>query len=225
MPEETKIVAIGDIHGCAASNQALLQAVEKKYKGKPTFVFMGDYTDRGPSSKEVVEQLIAFNENHTCIFLRGNHDQMLLDAYEDNTWSLWLSNGGETTLENYDSTTDDFNLPESHYQFFKNTVLYWQTDDYFFVHGGISPDLTIRENLESTYERNQFMWQRDHIYARKNRWEKMVVFGHTPVKKPLIEENMLGIDTGCVFKQRGYGILTAVILPEMEFIQQDCLDF
>ncbi len=224
MLEHPRIVAIGDIHGCAASNEALLQTVENKYGSEPTFVFLGDYTDRGPASKMVVEQLIAFNKKHTCIFLRGNHDQMLLDAYEENTWSLWLKNGGNTTLKNYNSTTDHFSLPEAHYQFFKNTILYWQTDDYFFVHGGISPDLTVKENLESTYERSQFTWQRDHIYARHNRWEKTVVFGHTPVKKPITGENMLGIDTGCVYKQRGYGILTAVILPEMKFIQQNCLD-
>lgn len=219
------IVAIGDIHGCAASSKAMLQKLHEKYQDEPTYVFMGDYTDRGPHSRKVIEQLLAFNEDHECIFLRGNHDEMLLKAYEDNEWDLWLANGGDTTLRNYDSTPNNFNLPEDHHQFFRNTVLYWQTDDYFFVHGGISPDLTIRENLESDYERSQFLWQRDHIYIHRNQWEKTVVFAHTPVKQPIMEENMIGIDTGCVYKDRGYGILTALVLPEMEFIEQECLDF
>ncbi|MBD3615957.1 MAG: serine/threonine protein phosphatase [Gracilimonas sp.] len=225
MPNNEQIIAIGDIHGCAVSNEALLKKLDKDYGSVPTYVFLGDYTDRGPESKKVVEDLIVFNSNHECVFLKGNHDQMLLDAYENGKWDLWLSNGGSTTLENYDSEPGHFNMPEEHYNFFKNTVLYWQTERYFFVHGGISPDLTVQENLESDYERNQFLWQRDHVYTRKNRWEKTVVFGHTPVKEPIVEENMIGIDTGCVFKSRGFGVLTAVVLPEMKFIQQESIDF
>ncbi|MEQ8525340.1 metallophosphoesterase family protein [Gracilimonas sp.] len=225
MASHPEIIAIGDIHGCAASNEALLKTLHQEYNHEPVYVFLGDYTDRGPDSKKVVEQLIDFEKDHECVFLTGNHDQMLLDAYEKGDWNLWLSNGGNTTLSNYDSSPGDFNLPEEHYEFFKSTVLYWETEKYFFVHGGISPDLTIEENLDSKYERDQFIWQRDHVYSRKNVWEKTVVFGHTPVKEPIVEENMLGIDTGCVYAERGYGVLTAVALPEMKFIQQESLDF
>lgn len=225
MSEHEQIIAIGDIHGCAASNEALLKRLDKGYGNSPIYVFLGDYTDRGLDSKRAVDQLLEFDLDHECIFLRGNHDQMLLDAYEKNEWDLWLSNGGNTTLENYNSMPGEFDLPESHYDFFKNTFLYWQTDDYFFVHGGISPALTIKENLESEYERDQFLWQREHVHAKENNWEKTVVFGHTPVKEPFLRENMIGIDTGCVYKERGYGILTAVVLPEMKFIQQESIDF
>lgn len=225
MPNNTHIVAIGDIHGCAQSNGAMLSKLDKKYGNEATYVFLGDYTDRGPDSKTVVEQLIAFDKDYECIFLRGNHDEMLLKAYENSDWDLWLANGAETTLENYNASPGNFELPDTHYEFFKNTELFWQTDDYFFVHGGISPDLTIEENLQSHYERSQFLWQRDHMYARSTRWEKTVIFGHTPVKEPIHKDNMIGIDTGCVYKSRGYGILTALVLPELSFIQQKCLDF
>ncbi|SMO95387.1 metallophosphoesterase family protein [Gracilimonas mengyeensis] len=226
MPKpDQHIIAIGDIHGCAKSAAAMLHRLDDKYQDDPIYVFMGDYTDRGPNAPKVIDRLIAFDDNHECIFLRGNHDQMLLEAYEDNKWDLWLGNGGDSTLEQYESTPQDFDLPEEHYQFFKNTELYWQTEDYFFVHGGISPDLTVEENLQSDYERSQFLWQRDHVYSRKNRWEKTVVFAHTPVKEPIVDDNMIGIDTGCVYKHRGFGILTAVVLPDEEFIEQECLDF
>jgi serine/threonine protein phosphatase 1 len=225
MSTEPEIIAIGDIHGCALSNHALLKKLDNQFSAEPTYVFLGDYTDRGPDSKKVVDQLISFDKNHECIFLKGNHDKMLLDAYEKGDWSLWLNNGGNTTLRNYDSTPGDFKLPKDHYKFFSNTKLYWETDNYFFVHGGISPELTIEENLNSEYEREQFIWQRDHVYAKTNVWNKTVVFGHTPVKEPIVKEHVLGIDTGCVYKKRGYGVLTAVALPEMNFIQQDCLDF
>ena len=225
MASKPEIIAIGDIHGCALSNHALLKKLDDEFGAAPTYVFLGDYTDRGPNSKKVVEQLIQFDEDHECIFLLGNHDKMLLDAYEKEDWSLWLNNGGNTTLRNYDSTPGDFRLPKDHYEFFSSTHLYWETENYFFVHGGISPSLTIQENLDSEYEREQFIWQRDHVYAESNVWNKTVVFGHTPVKEPIVRENMLGIDTGCVYKEKGFGALTAVALPEITFIQQDCLDF
>lgn len=225
MPDKEQIIAIGDIHGCAESSKALLTKLNEQYGNEPVYVFLGDYIDRGPDSKKAVEDLIVFDEDHRCIFLRGNHDQMLLDAYEKNEWDLWLSNGGNTTLENYNSKPGKFELPELHYDFFKDTILYWETDSYFFVHGGISPDLTIQENLESDYERSQFLWQRDHVYSRTNQWEKTVVFGHTPVREPIVEENMIGIDTGCVYHNKGYGLLTAVVLPEMKFIYQESIDF
>ncbi|MEX0722219.1 MAG: metallophosphoesterase family protein [Balneolaceae bacterium] len=225
MADPGKYVAIGDIHGCAKSNQELLEKLDEQVGLERKYIFLGDYTDRGPDSKLVIDQLLEFGEKHECIFLRGNHDQMLLDAYEKNEWDLWLRNGGSTTLDNYNSSPGGFDLPAAHYNFFKETILWWETEAYFFVHGGISPDLTIQENLNNEYERNQFLWQREHIYASDKPWEKIVVFGHTPVKEPVIEGKMIGIDTGCVFKKNGYGILTAVVLPEVKLIQQECLDF
>ncbi len=219
------IIAIGDIHGCALTLKELLQTLQQSYGDESTYVFLGDYTDRGPRSKQVIEQLIEFDTTHKCVFLKGNHDEMLLDAIENNKWDLWLNNGGNTTLQSYGAKPFDFKLPEAHYNFLKNTKLYWETESYFFVHGGLSPDLTIAENLESKYERSQFTWQRDHIYARRNKWEKTVVFGHTPVQEPIVENNMLGIDTGCVYQRSGFGRLTAVALPEMKFTYQNCLDF
>lgn len=202
----------------------MLALLDAEYKAEPTYVFLGDYTDRGSNSRKVVEQMLEFDESHECVFIRGNHDQMLLDAYENGDWDLWLSNGGNTTLGDYDSNPGEFNLPESHYRFFSDTKLYWETDNYFFVHGGLNPDLTIAENLEREHEREEFLWQRSHIHTRYNKWEKTVVFGHTPVEKPLIREHLIGIDTGCVYNKRGLAKLTAVVLPEQKFIQQKSLD-
>lgn len=225
MADSDKYVAIGDIHGCAKSNSELLKKLDKKIGSERLYVFLGDYIDRGPDSKLVIDQLLDFETTHNCIFLRGNHDQMLLDACEIDEWSLWMMNGGRSTLMNYHSTEGNLELPIAHYNFFNNTKIWWETEDYFFVHGGLSPELTIQENLESEHERSRFLWQREHIHATKNEWEKTVVFGHTPVSEPLLAKNMIGIDTGCVYQQKGYGKLTAVLLPEMEFIQQENLDF
>ncbi|MEX0608217.1 MAG: metallophosphoesterase family protein [Balneolaceae bacterium] len=224
MSDIDKFVAIGDIHGCARSNAELLKKLNDTFGSNRKYIFLGDYIDRGPNSKEVVNQLLEFGKNHECIFLRGNHDEMLLKAYENDDWDLWLANGGRSTLMSYHSTQGNLELPVEHYQFFQNTKIWWETDHYFFVHGGISPDLTIQENLESEFERSHFMWQRDHVYSRTNNWDKTVVFGHTPVKNPIIEDNMIGIDTGCVYADKGFGFLSAVLLPEVEFVKQECLD-
>ncbi|MAO64471.1 MAG: metallophosphoesterase [Balneola sp.] len=224
MSVQTDIIAIGDIHGCNTTCRSLLRQLDEQFNSEPTYVFLGDYTDRGPDSKDVVDQLLEFDEEHECVFIRGNHDQMLLDAYEKGEWELWIANGGNTTLRNYDSSPGNFDLPEEHYQFYSETELYFETDDYFFVHAGMNPSLSINENLEREEERLDFIWQRGHIHSPKTKWEKTVIFGHTPVEEPIVRETMIGIDTGCVYDRPGLGKLTAVVLPEKKFIQQKSLD-
>lgn len=217
-----KYVAIGDIHGCAKSLNALLEKL-KDYSDY-THVFVGDYIDRGPDSYGVVDRLLELQENRECIFLRGNHEQMLLDAYLDDELDLWLMNGGKSTLASYAATYDDMSFPAAHLDFFKRTKMYYNTEDYFFVHAGLSPGKTIRESLQDENEVREFLWERSHLNAFETPWEKTVIFGHTPRPHPIRKPNMLGIDTGCVYESLGYGKLTAVTLPEQEFIQQICID-
>lgn len=220
---EQKYIAIGDIHGCFSSMVALLQKLEPFYDRQ--FVFVGDYIDRGPSSKQVVDYLLDFKEKVDCVFLRGNHEQMLLDAYRKNKSSMWMMNGGRATLQSYDvQNGDTFTLPDSHRTFYENTRLYYDTDNYFFVHAGLSPAKTITESVNDENESQEFLWERSHLNAFETPWEKTVVFGHTPRPKPIQKEKMIGIDTGCVFDRVGYGKLTAVKLPEEEFIFQSSLD-
>jgi len=218
----TKYIAIGDIHGCLQSLNALLKKLEP-YKDY-TYLFVGDYIDRGPDSKGVVERLIHFCDEQECIFLRGNHEQMLLDAYYNNNLDMWLMNGGKSTLASYDGTYNDMGFPDDHLEFYRNTRMYHQTDDYFFVHAGLSPHKTIAESVRDNEDIDQFLWERSHLNAFETPWEKTVVFGHTPRPHPIRKPNMLGIDTGCVYDKLGYGKLTAVLLPEQEFVQQICLD-
>lgn len=218
-----KYLAIGDIHGCLQSLNGLLKKLDD-YRDEYTFVFVGDYIDRGPDSRGVVERLLAFNEEQECVFLRGNHEQMLLDAYFDNKLDMWLMNGGKSTLSSYEATYDNITFPDEHLTFYKNTKMYFNTEDYFFVHAGLSPGRTIAESLQDERHVAQFLWERSHLNAFETPWEKTVIFGHTPRPHPIRKPNMLGIDTGCVYDSLGYGKLTAVILPEQKFVQQICLD-
>ncbi len=217
-----EFIAIGDIHGCVKSMEAMLEKLEPYYDRK--FIFVGDYIDRGPASKGVVDYLLDFRQKVDCVFLRGNHEQMLLDAIKLDKRNLWMMNGGRATLTSYELDGNSVTLPKEHIQFYEDTVLYYDTDDYFFVHAGLSPHKSIADSLADEEEMQEFLWERSHLNAFETPWEKTVVFGHTPRSNPIKKKNMLGIDTGCVYDRIGYGKLTAVKLPEEEFIQQVCLD-
>lgn len=218
----SSFIAVGDIHGCLRSLEALLEQLEA-YDDRQ-IVFVGDYIDRGPDSRGVVDRLLEYRRERDCVFLRGNHEQMLLDAYLHGNLDLWLMNGGQYTLQSYGARHDRFDLPDRHLEFYKNTRMYYDTDDYFFVHAGLAPYKTIAESLEDEDEVEEFLWERSHLEAFETPWEKTVVFGHTPRPRPIHKNKMLGIDTGCVYDSLGYGTLTAVLLPEETFIQQSCID-
>ncbi|MEX0780412.1 MAG: metallophosphoesterase family protein [Balneolales bacterium] len=218
---DRKYVAIGDIHGCVESLQALIKKLEPW--NDRTFVFIGDYIDRGPASRQVVDYLIEFQENHDCIVLRGNHEQMLLDAFNTNDTKLWLHNGGDATLQSYGNVLTEISF--EHYQFYNETQIHFDTREYFFVHAGLPTKTTIRDFLKKGESQQAFLWERSHLKTDENDWEKTVVFGHTPAPDPVVKRNMIGIDTGCVYNQiPGMGNLTAVLLPEKKFINQPCLD-
>lgn len=220
--EKKKYIAIGDVHGCAETLKALIEKLD--VYGNRSFVFLGDYIDRGPNSREVVDYLLDFREEADCIFLRGNHEQMMLDAIDDGDTSLWIMNGGRETIDSYERDGQRFKLSKAHRKFYEQTKFYYQTDDYFFVHAGLSPDKTIAESLDDEQEIDKFLWERSHLNSMDKPWEKTVIFGHTPRPEPVQDSKMIGIDTGCVYQRVGYGKLTAVKLPEKEFIQQECID-
>jgi hypothetical protein len=83
---------------------------------------------------------------------------------------------------------------------------------------------TVAESLDDGKEIDKFLWERSHLNSMEKPWEKTVIFGHTPRPEPVQDSKMIGIDTGCVYQRVGYGKLTAVKLPEKEFVQQECID-
>ena len=143
---------------------------------------------------------------------------MFLTYYQDTKYYEYLNYGGAHTLESYYASSSDKKVPYSHLRFLVSTKLFYEVNDYVFVHGGLPPTMTIAEALADTEIYSSFLWQREHLETEQNNWEKTVVFGHTPVREPIQRNNMIRIDTGCVYKQ--FGKLTALILPEIEFIQQ-----
>lgn len=195
-------------------------------------VFLGDYVDRGPDSRGVIEYLCQLRHERDCVFLRGNHDQMMLDSYNgDPEWiGTWLGNGAMSTLQSYGFTGYSkkamrAEIPGYHIGFLTNTRHYYETDDFFFVHGGVRPDLSIAQAKIAQTD-NGFLWERRHLDPSANPiWEKTVVCGHTIQDEPRIDANLIAIDTGAFlpYIHRGIGHLTAIMLPEREIVQVESI--
>ena len=217
------LIAIGDIHGCPKSLDALLARIDPSPDDH--LVFVGDYIDRGPNSKAVIDRLLELREKVPCTFLRGNHEAMMMEYLDSGAFSLWRMNGGVSTVQSYlKEERSEIQIPAAHAEFVRDTKLYHETDDFVFVHAGLNPSLTVAENLEDPDE-EVLLWEREHLNASEVAWEKTVVCGHTPRPEPINREKLILIDTGCVYHMKpGMGRLTAVHLPEREFVDVSYAD-
>ena len=213
------LIAIGDVHGCARSLEALIDRLEPSEDDH--LVFVGDYVDRGPDSRGVINLLFEIDAAYRCTFLRGNHEALMLDYLDHGEFELWRMNGGLPTLESYRTSEEKIEIPESHVNFIRRTKLYYDERDFFFVHAGLRPDYSVADNVARADERI-FLWERAHLHARSYAWEKPVVCGHTPHSEPINREKLIMIDTGCVYHTHPMlGKLTAVRLPERTFVSVD----
>lgn len=213
------LVAIGDIHGCARTLDALLDRLAPG--SDDHLLFIGDYIDRGPDSKGVIDRLLKLDQTCRCTFLRGNHEAMMLDYLDQGEYELWRINGGIETLSSYVTQGRQVEIPQSHIAFLRTTELYYETPDFFFAHAGLLPHLTVAENKAQCGE-DVFLWERSHLQAREVAWEKPVVCGHTPQPCPVNRDKLIVIDTGCVYYTHPQlGRLTAAYLPEREFVSVD----
>lgn len=205
------IFAIGDIHGCLAKLRALIGKIPIDFT-RDTLLFIGDYIDRGPHSVEVVDYLINFKKRHPgVIFLKGNHEDMLEKYLNGTDRFTYLLNGGQRTLDSYlnqSTKSDAFPIPAHHKDFYRSLKLYYETDKYIFVHAGMRPKVQLEFQ-----ENEDLLWIRDKFIYTKYNFGKRVIFGHTPLSKPLVESNKIGIDTGAVYGN----VLTCVRLPDLEF--------
>ena len=206
-----RIFAVGDIHGCLDKLVSLMQTIDMDLR-KDMLVFIGDYIDRGPQSKEVVEYLVNLSrQQSSVIFLKGNHELMLQQYLSGADRFSFLANGGQATLDSYlkDGRHAKANfIPGTHLDFFDSLRLCYETDQYIFVHAGLKPKTPLEEQDEQN-----MLWIRDEFIYSDFDFGKRVIFGHTPFREPLVLDNKIGIDTGAVYGNR----LTCVELPAVEF--------
>jgi len=193
-----RLIAIGDIHGQYDMLVDLMNKIQPE--DDDLFVFIGDYIDRGYNSAEVIDYLIDFKKEYNAIFIKGNHEDMLMDFLGLDKKALfgssYPSNGGEYTAMSYggpSATVNDLShlMPEEHFEFIKNTQISYETNNYFFCHGGIIPGIPFKEQ-----KRDTMLWIRYQFFEYPTGLDKVVVFGHTPQQKVRIESDKIGIDTG-----------------------------
>lgn len=208
----TRTIAIGDIHGCAAALAAVLAAI--KPDEQDTLIFLGDYVDRGPDSRGVIEQMLVWEKQCRLVPLLGNHEIMLLDALENGAEAGgWLQYGGTETLASYDWSLA--NIPQSHVDFLKSLRRYHETPTHIFVHANYIADMPLAEQPDYA-----LFWE--HLFAAvppRHESGKTAIVGHTSQRRGEICDlgHVVCIDTFC----HGGGWLTALDVDTSEVWQAD----
>ncbi len=224
-PEGTRLIAVGDIHGHLDLLDDLTNKLERECRRNPArthLIFLGDYIDRGPASAEVIERLAGLAPDWaTPHFLRGNHEQCLIDilsgAAPDDTLAAWLDYGGRETLASYGLGgpllySGDLSaireavrqaIPAPHRRFVEATLPCLRFGDYLFAHAGIRPGVALEAQSA-----DDLLWIREPFLSSQEDFGAVVVHGHTITPTPENHGNRIGIDTG-VYR---HGVLTAVIL-------------
>ena len=180
------IIAFGDIHGCSVALTTLIEAIQPT--PQDTLVFLGDYIDRGPDSRGVIEQVIRLGERCQVVPLLGNHEEMLLGGLEgkDNL-RFWLKLGGKETLDSYGAGDDVKKIPQHHIQFIKGCHNYYETVSHIFVHAFYDPDRPLHEQSW-----DGLRWASLPPDPKRHCSGKVAIVGHTAQKSGEI------LDLGCV---------------------------
>ena len=240
LPENLRIYAIGDVHGHLDALERMHDSIatdlaRDEYPGQVHIVYLGDYVDRGPDSKGVIEYLISRRDRRDGIgksFLKGNHEAAIFDFLKDPNSTEWLKYGGLETLRSYGVDLPDIPvpgevewaaqvfarvMPPAHLAFLKSLELSVSFGDYLFAHAGVDPTkpLSAQTEQDLTMSRQPFLsWYKDPLYQPL---EKKVVHGHSISKEPIIRPHRIGVDTGLY---EG-GALTSLVLQgaEARFLQ------
>jgi serine/threonine protein phosphatase 1 len=227
VPKGVRLYAIGDIHGRPDLLDKVLARIDADLVANPVpeaiEVFVGDYVDRGPGSREVVDRLVTRARTRESICLKGNHEAYLMDFLKNPAvLHDWRSCGGLETLVSYGLTPSlsaqpdeykklsqafDRALPLNHRLFFNGLRSCYVCGDFFFVHAGVRPGVPLEEQSE-----NDLLWIRDDFLNYEGDFGKVIIHGHTPVLRPDIHANRINIDTG------GYatGQISCLVIEQAE---------
>jgi serine/threonine protein phosphatase 1 len=226
VPRDTRVYAIGDVHGRLDLLQDLHRQIREHAReypvGRRVVVHIGDYIDRGYQSRQTIDHLIDSPlPGFDMVHLLGNHERTLLEFLDDiGVGSSWLRYGGRETLFSYDidwGRTLDENedtlrqlqhdlrrkLPERHKRFLESLPLTHQEGDYLFVHAGVRPGVPLERQRT-----DDLLWIRDEFLTSTADHGKVVVHGHSISEEPVLRANRVGIDTGAF----ATGRLTCLVL-------------
>jgi serine/threonine protein phosphatase 1 len=189
-----RTIAVGDIHGCAAALKTLLSTIAPT--PDDTIVTLGDYVDRGPDSRGVIDQLIELSKHCRLVPLMGNHEEMMLEVVRDKQQPYrWLQHGGVDTLDSYGFYGDMSVVPEAHLEFFRSMKDFFETDSHIFVHANYNPDVPLEE--QSIFA---LRWQKlTEVTPGPHYSGKRVIVGHTHDRGGEVFDvgHLVCIDTYC----------------------------
>lgn len=198
---------IGDIHGMLDKFNKLLDKLPFN-PSRDTLAFVGDYVDRGPDSKGVIDRVLSLMDaGLQVICLKGNHEQMFQDFLAHRDPHLFLLNGGNKTLESYGKGLSSV-IPARHLSFLDLLLPYYEMNDFILVHAGLKPGVCLEHQDE-----DDLLWIRQEFIQSEFDFGKKVVFGHTNFTTPYLTAHKIGIDTGAVYGN----LLSCVRLPDMIF--------
>ena len=221
-------IAISDIHGCLKSFRSLLDKII--FTKNDELYLLGDYIDRGPDSKGVIDYIWQLQyEGYFIHCIRGNHEQMLLDSFgEAHDRELWENHGGNDTLQSFGVETAE-NIPEEYLKWIDDLPYFVELDEYILVHAGL--DFNLQNPMEGL---NSMMWIRNWHHKIKKDWlgDRIIVHGHTPTSAIEIRENLkkisekstMIIDGGCVYDRADLGYLFAFDLQNRLLFAQNNID-
>jgi serine/threonine protein phosphatase 1 len=228
MPDPTdgrRLYAVGDIHGRADLLDRMIRAIAADLDAQgaprtppPMIVFLGDYVDRGPSSREVIDRVIALGSHCEVRALKGNHEEALLQFLADPEFGPeWITHGGAQTLSSYGVEPPRFRtdleawkeahaafeaaLPAAHRAFLETLPAIWVVGAYAFTHAGVRPGVPLADQTE-----HDLMWIRREFLDFEGPHPKVIVHGHTPSEAPQVTPYRIGLDTGAY----ATGVLTAM---------------
>mgnify|MGYP000141457598 CR=1 FL=1 len=228
-----KTFVIGDVHG---GLKALEQVIEKAHIGsEDTVVFVGDLVDGWSQSAQVIEYLIQFAEQHTCVFIKGNHDEWC-ENWLDNRAApdQWVNHGGQETIDSYESISEEDKV--KHKAFFNAMVDYHvDSENRLFIHAGF----TSMHGPDKEIHKSNFMWDRtlwemalaldpslreySAYYPQRLKLFKEIYIGHTPtthynsIDFPINRANVWNVDTGAGFK----GKISCLNCASKAYVQSD----
>lgn len=208
-----RVIVVADIHGNDTKFRRALKSVS--LKKTDILVLIGDLIDRGTESKQVLDTIFLLEEKgfSNIIYIRGNHEQMLLDSIEDeNKEYIWLKNGGDKTLQSF-KVKFAFQIPKKYIEFINSSLMYYEYENFIFVHAGLN--LNIENPFEDT---KSLLWSREFDESKlinSSLSNKIVIHGHTPIHKNKILENfkrfkVINIDNGVYFNEDEFGSLTII---------------
>jgi serine/threonine protein phosphatase 1 len=224
LPEDLRLYAIGDVHGRADLLRRLHDMIRADAAAAPQpqrrIVYLGDYIDRGPEVREVIELILQEPlDGFARVFLKGNHEDAMLRFLDEAAIApLWFGCGGIATLLSYgvgmpaSEAEEDLKetqaalreaLPAAHLAFLQELALSYTAGDYFFAHAGVRPGVPLDQQ-----QPEDLLWIREPFLSAPGYFGKVVVHGHSIAFAPELRPNRIGIDTGAF----ATGRLTALVL-------------